>query len=232
MLPWRTIDRAPAPGGDELVLSERNGEYSIRVGGVELMSSRAHGSEDALAQVGCEPLEGNPAAHVLIGGLGMGYTLRAALNAVAPTARVTVAELVPAVVAWNREHLGALTGHPLSDPRVEVVVGDVGQVLRTSRGRFDAVLLDVDNGPAALTSRGNAGLYDAAGLAAAAAALRPGGLLAVWSAGPDAPFGVRMRKAGFRLRIETVPARGTGGGTQHTLFVGLRATDRKGDRRV
>lgn len=231
MLPWQIIDRAQAPGGDELVLSERNGEFSIRVGGVELMSSRAHGSEDALAHIGCEPLQGVPGAHVLIGGLGMGYTLRAALSMLAPTAKVTVAELVPAVVAWNRAHLGALTGHPLDDRRVEVITGDVLQVLRASRSRFDAVLLDVDNGPSALTSRGNAGLYDAAGLAAAAMAVRPGGLFVVWSAGPDDAFAVRMRKAGFRLRIETVPARGSGGGTKHTLFVGLRANDRKRDTR-
>lgn len=230
MLPWRIIDRAQAPGGDELVLSERNGEFSIRVGGVELMSSRAHGSEDALAHVGCEPLQGRPGAHVLIGGLGMGYTLRAALGMLAPTAKVTVAELVPAVVAWNREHLGALTGHPLSDARVEIFTGDVGQVLRTSPGRFDAVLLDVDNGPSALTSRDNAGLYDAAGLATAAKAVRPGGLLVVWSAGPDEKFEARMRKAGFRLRVETVPARGTGGGTKHTLFIGMRAAERRRDR--
>lgn len=230
MLPWRIIDRAQAPGGGELVLSERNGEYSIRVGGVELMSSRAHGSEDALARVGCEPLQGRPGAHVLIGGLGMGFTLRAALSSLAPTAKITVAELVPAVVAWNREHLGAFTGHPLDDSRVEVVVGDVGQVLRASRARFDAVLLDVDNGPAALTSRDNSGLYDPAGLAMAAAALRPGGQLVVWSAGPDEKFAARMRKAGFRVRLETAAAHG-GSGVMHTLFVGLRANDRKRDPR-
>ena len=178
--------------------------------------------EEALATAGCAHIGADSAPRVLVGGLGMGYTLRATLDLLPSDAVVIVAELVPAVVEWNRGPLGALAGHPLKDKRVRVAVEDVGFTLRGTKGRFDAVLLDVDNGPSAFTSALNAGLYDNAGVAAAHDALKPGGALAVWSAWDDRKFEQRLRYHGFAARADRVRARLNKGGTHHTIFLGLK----------
>jgi spermidine synthase len=211
MVPWELLDRVQVPGnGGELTLHRRGEEFSIRLSGRgELMNSRAHGSEDALAALALARIAAP--ARVLIGGLGMGFTLAAALRCLGPEARVVVAELVPAVVAWNRDTLGALTGHPLGDARVAVREVDVARLLAAERQAYDAILLDVDNGPEGLTRDGNDWLYSANGLSAAYAALRPAGILAVWSAGPERSFSGRLRKAGFTVEEVSVRARGTKG---------------------
>lgn len=211
MIPWRRIASSPAPGGEELSLWQRGRELAIRAGRHVLMSSRTHGSEEALAERACAALSGRARARVLVGGLGMGFTLAAALRRLGPRAEVTLAEVSPAVVAWGRGPLGPLAGHPLRDPRVRVEIADVAEVLRPARARFDAVMLDVDNGPEALARPGNARLYAAEGLARVHAALRGGGVLAVWSAGPDVRFTRRLRAAGFEVEVATVPARARGG---------------------
>ncbi len=217
MIPWETLSKARAPDGAELVLCRRGDEVAIRIGGRDLMSSRMHGSEEELARRACAGLAGG--TRVLIGGLGLGYTLRAALDALPADAQVIVAELVAAVVDWNRGPLAALAGRPLADPRVTVEVADVGAVIRRPGKRWDAILLDVDNGPAALTRRANQALYGATGVAVAKAALRPGGLLAVWSASADDGFSARLRRAGFEVAVESAAARGKLGGARHTLFL-------------
>ncbi|MBF5043593.1 hypothetical protein FGE12_14445 [Aggregicoccus sp. 17bor-14] len=223
MKPWETLEKAHTPEGAELVLARRGDEYVLRVGGHLLMSSRVHGSEEALAHATCAPLEGRPKARVLVGGLGFGYTVRAALAHLARDARVTVAELMPAVVAWNRTLLAELAGRPLEDPRVTVVEGDVSSLMGRHAGTFDAILLDVDNGPRALTQDDNFGLYSLTGLAMAYGALRPGGLLGVWSAAPDPAFLKRMGQAGFAAQVTSPPARaGATKGPRHTLFIGKR----------
>jgi spermidine synthase len=191
----------------------------IHADGKSLMSSRMHGSEQALATLGCRGLAGRPEPRVLIGGLGMGFTLRAALDLLPSGASVVVAELVPAVAEWNRGPLGPLAGHPLRDPRVRLELCDVGAVLRASPGAFDAVLLDVDNGPSPLAASDNASLYDDHGIAAARAALRPGGTLAVWSAREDRGFEHRLRHAGFSVEVERVRGRLAQGGPRHTIFL-------------
>lgn len=191
--------------------------YTIRVDGFELMSSRSHGSEDALAQLALAEIRAER-PRVLVGGLGMGFTLRAVLDVLPPSARVTVVEILPAVVRWNRGPLAELAGSPLDDPRVELIEADVGRVIGANRDTFDAVLLDVDNGPAALTLARNASLYRRAGLAQARRGLRPGGVLAVWSAGPDHRFERELGRAGFEVRVETVRARDGTKGPRHTLF--------------
>ncbi|HWG85774.1 MAG TPA: hypothetical protein VNT60_09860, partial [Deinococcales bacterium] len=189
-MPWVELARAPVPGGaGELSLHRRGGEYSIRLAsGGELMNSRLHGSEEALASLACARLSSRAAPRVLVGGLGMGFTLAAALAALPPNASVTVAELVPAVIEWNRGELGACAGHPLRDPRVQAVAADVRELIGAARRSYDAILLDVDNGPGGLTSAANDDLYSPVGLAAARRALSAGGVLAVWSAHPDAAF--------------------------------------------
>jgi spermidine synthase len=221
MKPWELLDRARTPEGNELTLSCRDREYAIRVDGKDLMSSRLHGSEEALARLGCARAQALPAPWVLVGGLGMGFTLRAALDALPRSAVVVVAELLAAVVSWNRGVLGPLAGHPLADPRVRVRVGDVLDVLRDSPGCFDAVLLDVDNGPDPLVQRGNATLYEDAGLTTVRAALRSRGVLAVWSACDDRGFEGRLRRCGFAAGSEHVRARGRKG-SRHTIFIGQR----------
>lgn len=219
MIPWEILGRERAPDGGELVLYRRGGEFVIRVDGRELMSSRAHGSEEEMAALAVGPTMGR----VLVGGLGLGYTLRAVLDRVSTEARVVVAEIVAAVVEWNRGPLSHLAGRPLEDARAEVDPRDVATVLRTSP-RWDAILLDVDNGPVALTRKANHGLYTPQGIAAAKSALRPGGVLAVWSAAPDKPFVSRLRKAGFTAEAIDVPARGKAGGPMHTIFLGRLGT--------
>jgi len=218
MIPWETLDRAQAPDGGALTLLRRGDEYVIRVGGHALMGSRAHASEDALGARGCADAARERAPRVLVGGLGMGFTLRAALDALPPAARVDVVELVPAVARWNRGPLAHLAGRPLDDPRVTLREGDVVDAIAGARGVYDAVLLDVDNGPSAIANEGNARLYGAAGLARAARALRPGGTLAVWSAGEDAAFSKALRDNGFDASTERVRARGGGGGW-HVLWL-------------
>ena len=222
MKPQVLIDRATTPDGREMVLYERDGVYAIRVDGLELMSSRAHGSEEEMAALVLAALGGR-APHLLVGGLGMGFTLKAVLEDLPPTGRVTVAELLPEVVRWNRDHLGHLAGNPLDDTRVTLVEGDVAAVMRSNPGDFDAVLLDVDNGPAALTDRRNAELYRARGLKTARRALRPGGILAVWSASPDRDFERALRKARFSVGVETVRARRGSKGPKHTIFLAAKS---------
>ncbi len=186
------------------------------------MGSRKHGSEDTLAKLGCRHLSGQPHPHVLIGGLGMGFTLAAALAQLGADAEVIVAELLPAVVQWNRQHLGHLAGHPLDDPRCSVSLCDVAEKLRGRQASFDAILLDVDNGPEGLTQHDNNWLYSVEGLQHAYAALRPGGVLAVWSAGPDATFRKRLRQVGFKVAEEQVRAHGRRKGARHTIWIAQR----------
>lgn len=218
MTPWEILGKARAPDGEELTLARRGDELVIRIGGRDLMSSRLHGSEEEMARVACEGAR--PDARVLVGGLGLGYTLRATLDALGPAARVVVAEIVPAVLEWNRGPLAHLARRPLHDPRVAVEATDVGSVIRRPGARWDAILLDVDNGPVALTRRANQVLYTSVGLDATKRALRPGGVLAVWSAAPDEPFGQRLKRAGFKVTVVPTPARGPKGGSMHTVFYG------------
>jgi spermidine synthase len=201
MIPWEIMDTAPIPGnGGELQLTRRGAEFSISiVGAGTLMGSRAHGSEDALAQLTCRKIAGRSRARVLIGGLGMGFTLAASLQYLAEDAEVVVAELIPAVVKWNKGALGEAAGYPLADKRTTVREGDVAKILRAERQSFDAILLDVVNGPAGMTRKKNNWLYTIDGLAAAYTALRPQGMLAVWSAGPDRKFTQRLQKTGFKV---------------------------------
>lgn len=219
MKPLEILGDTRAPDGTRISLTRRDREIIILAGGRPLMSSRMHGSEQALASFGCGSVP-RSAPRVLVGGLGMGFTLRATLDLLPADATVVVAELIPAVVEWNRGILGPLADHPLDDARVQVEVGDVGRLLRTVHHDFDAILLDVDNGPDAFTAAGNAGLYSDNGLAAARAALRPHGTLAVWSAWEDRKFQHRLRYAGFTVRVERVRARLKLGGPYHTIFIG------------
>jgi len=201
-------------------LTRQGSEYVILASGKPLMSSRMHGSEEALASFGCRDARLRDEPCVLVGGLGMGFTLRATLDVLPPAATVVVAELVPAVVEWNRGALGPLAGQPLKDKRVQVELGDVAATLRASRRRFDAILLDVDNGPAAFTASHNMRLYDNDGIAAARTALTEAGVLAVWSAWEDRKFEQRLRHAGFTVQVERVRARLKKGGPRHTIFLG------------
>ena len=223
MKPQIMIDRATTPDGKELLLYERDGVFSIRVDGLELMTSRAHGSEEAMAALVLSRL-GDRSPRVLVGGLGMGFTLRAVLTDLPPSGRVTVAELLPEIVRWNRDHLGHLAGHPLDDERVTLAEQDVAVVMRAHRHAFDAILLDVDNGPAALTDRRNVNLYRPGGLATARRSLRAGGVLGVWSASPDRAFERALARAGFSVSVETVRARRGAKGPRHTIFVGASPT--------
>jgi spermidine synthase len=220
MRPWELLDTSAVPGeGGELRLYRRGDEFSIKAGYSELMNSRVHGSEDALAELACRRIGNRP--RLLIGGLGMGFTLAAALRQLGPEAEIVVAELVPAVVDWNRGPLAGLAGRPLEDPRVRVYEGDVARLIDTERSGFDAILLDVDNGPEGLTRKENDGLYSHAGLGAALAALRPGGVLAVWSISPEPAFTKRLRRAGFA--VEEVRARAHGGrGGRHMIWLATK----------
>ena len=194
-------------------------ELVILASGKPLMSSRMHGSEEALASLSCGHLMCAAAPHVLVGGLGMGFTLRATLDRLPPSATVVIAELIPAVVEWNRGPIGPLAQQPLADPRVQLEVSDVLETLRASPTRFDAVLLDVDNGPDAFTTARNAALYDDQGLVAIRSALAPGGVFAVWSAWEDRKFEQRLRYNGFTVQVQRVRARLKKGGPRHTIFV-------------
>jgi len=220
--PWELLGETLTPDGTWMSLARRDTALVIWVGGRILMSSRMHGSEEAMAEMALKHLQTVSDAAVLVGGLGMGYTLRATLDLLPADATVTVAELIPAVVEWNRGPLGPLAGHPLQDIRVRVEIGDVIATLRTSAARFDAVLLDVDNGPDAFTESSNASLYNDRGLASAKAALKPGGVLAVWSAWEDRRFEQRLKWAGFTVSVQRVRARLKKGGPRHTIFLARR----------
>jgi spermidine synthase len=224
MKPWELLGETRTPDGTDLTLMRRDRECVILANGKSLMSSRMHGSEEALATFACQRARALVEPNVLIGGIGMGFTLRATLGLLPPGGTVTVAELLPEVVKWNRGPLAPLAGYPLNDTRVRVHVGDVGALLRSSaaddREPFDAILLDVDNGPDAFTASANAGLYDDQGVAAARAALAAGGVLAVWSAWDDRRFEQRLRYAGFSVVVERVRARLKKGGPRHTIFLG------------
>jgi len=223
MIRWTLLDSVQAPGdGEHLRLLQRDTEFSIRVGNQELMNSRVFGSEQALAELACTRIADRPTARVLIGGLGMGYTLAAALAALNADAEIIVAELVPAVVVWNRGPIGHLANHPLNDTRVQVRELDVAKILRKETRAYDAILLDVDNGPEGLTRKENDWLYELNGLNAAYAALRPGGVLAVWSAGYDPAFTQRLVKVGFDAEEKRVRARGASGGARHIIWMATR----------
>ena len=219
MKAWELIGRTQAPDGTDIRLSRHDDEYVILANGKPLMTSRNHGSEEALATLGCGGARALARPRVLVGGLGMGFTLRAVLDVLPRGAVVIVAELVPAVIEWNRGPLAPLAAYPLDDPRVRVEAADVGFTIRGNPGRFDAVLLDVDNGPAAFTSAVNDGLYDNGGVAAAHAALRPGGTLAVWSAWEDRKFEQRLRFHGLLVEAVRVRAHPKKRGSTHTIFV-------------
>jgi spermidine synthase len=205
-------------------LVRRGDEYIILANGKSLMSSRMHGSEEALATFACRRARTLERPAVLIGGLGMGFTLRATLDLLPEEAAVMVAEIVPAVVEWNRGSLGSLAGQPLEDPRVRVVVDDVAVTLSSRPGQFDAILLDVDNGPAAVNdSSNNDWLYDHRGIASAFAALKMEGVLAVWSAREDRKFEQRLRHGRFAVEVESVRGRLKNGGPRHTIFLGHKS---------
>ncbi len=214
MIPRILLDTAPIPDSDkELKLYIHGKDYSIDISGEgELMSSRVHGSEKALAELTCEKISKRIRPRILIGGLGMGFTLSAALQYLGPEAHVVVSELVPKVVDWNRGPLGLEAGNPLEDKRVEVIIGDVAKIIRNERQGFDAILLDVDNGPDGLTHENNDWLYSVPGLNASRLALKAGGILAVWSAGPDVRFAKRLRQNGFWVEEKVVHAHGIKGG--------------------
>ncbi|WP_025661589.1 hypothetical protein [Rhizobium sp. IBUN] len=223
MLPWVQLDSAPIPGeSGELRLKQRGSEFSIMLGSNELMNSRLSGSEEALATLSRDKIAGRPRPNMLIGGLGMGFTLRAALSVLPADASVTVAELVPAVVQWARGPMSAVFQGCLDDPRVAIHQGDVGELIRQSKAKFDAILLDVDNGPDGLTRRSNDSLYDFAGLRSARDALRPGGVLAVWSSGPDAGFTRRLRDCGFAVEAVNTRANGKRGGARHVIWLAVK----------
>ena len=217
--PWELIDSVTTPDGTDMTLSLLGGEYLIMADGKDLMASGMHGSEEALATLGCARARALEQPQVLVGGLGMGFTLRATLDLLPPDATVWVRELLEAVVSWNRGPLGPLAGHPLNDPRVRLEVGDVWDALRRSEQRFDAVLLDVDNGPRAMAQRDNNRLYGNKGVERAMRALKPDGVLAVWSAWNDRKFEHRLRHCGFIVETEMVRARLNKGGPMHTIFV-------------
>ena len=223
MIPWVKIDTARIPGTvEELRLMRRGAEFSIKLGTNELMNSRLSGSEAALATLAAKKLEAIKKPHLLIGGLGMGFTLRAALAVLGSGARIVVAELVPAVVAWARGPMAEIFGDSLSDPRVSIRETDVSEIIRSRESKFDAILLDVDNGPEGLTRKANDALYSSVGLNAAYAALRPGGVLAVWSSGPNAAFSRRLRSADFDVNEVQVRATGRGGGARHVIWIATK----------
>jgi spermidine synthase len=221
--PFKLLGQAVSSDNTAIKLMRRGDEYFLLADGAILMSSRMHGSEEALATFACQRARTLEQPSVLIGGLGMGFTLRATLDLLSPDASIVVAELLPAVVEWNRGPLGPLARHPLSDERVKVVTGDVLAILGSSPGQFDAVLLDVDNGPAAFTASSNAGLYDKGGIAEAHAALKTEGVLAVWAAEDDRKFEQRLRNGGFEVQVQRLRGRLKKGGPRHTIFLSYKS---------
>jgi spermidine synthase len=234
MLPWEIVARVAGPGGAEWALARRGDEWVVRAGGRVLMSSRQHGSEEALAALALSRLASSRRARttslaagtsltVLVGGLGLGFTVRAALDRLPAQARVVVAELVGPLVDWNRGPVADLAGRPLEDPRVRLQQGDVLARIAEAKGAFDAILLDVDNGPSPVAHPANERLYGEKGVRACRDALRGGGVLAVWSAGPDERYRERLEKAGLVAEVQAVPARsGTSKGVRHVVFLGVK----------
>jgi len=225
VLPWHTVDRARAPDGSEVLLANRGEEWVVRVGGRVLMSSRLHGSEEALASLALKNLEAPRT--ILVGGLGLGFTLRAVLDRVPVDARVIVAELVPKLAAWNRGPVAHLAGGPLSDARVRLQIGDVAGRIAEATRAFDAILLDVDNGPSSLVHADNDRLYGQKGVRACLDALKHGGVLAVWSAGPDQRYIERLERAGFDTETHSVSARNGPGGVRHVIVIGRKSLHRR-----
>lgn len=219
MIPTELVGTAEVPGNlDKLRFYRHDRDFTFRVNGTELMSSRVHGSEEVLAELALRRLGARKAVHVLVGGLGMGFTLARALQLVDAESQVTVTELVPEVVTWNQTLLGELTGYPLKDPRTKVILGDLWEEIAGARSRYDVMLLDVDNGPEGLSRPDNDRLYDDDGLEKARLALRPGGVLAIWSAREDPPFTARLRRLGFQVEEHQVRARRTRG-PRRTIWV-------------
>jgi len=220
MIPFRLIDTA-TEHGTTLRLYQRGMDFSIRVDKAgDLMNSRQHHSEDVLAELACKPVAGRENPHLLVGGLGMGFTLAAALAHAGPDARITVSELMPAVIRWNQEYLGIVAGFPLDDERVTVLEQDVGKVMQENKNGFDAIMLDVDNGPDAFTRDDNDSLYGLRGLNNAYDALKSGGVLTVWSAFPDESFTQRMMKVGFNVQQRRVRAHKNQANHRHTIWIG------------
>jgi len=223
MIPWQQIDTARVPGAEvELRLMRRGAEFSMMLGQNELMNSRLIGSEQALATLACKRIEAVKRPHLLIGGLGMGFTLRAALAVLGSEARIVVAELVPAVIDWARGPMAEVFGNSLADPRASIRSADVLDVIQSHISAFDAILLDVDNGPEGLIRRANDALYDSKGLKAIRRALRPGGVLAVWSSGPNPAFSKRLRAAGFDVNEVGVRATARRAGARHVIWFATR----------
>ncbi len=223
MIPWKEIDRAKVSRNEgEVILLARGDEFSIRTAGTELMNSRIHGSEESLAELACSRLDSKVNRQILIGGLGMGYTLAATLELSGSDTQILVSELIPAVIKWNQKYLGHLAGNPLADPRVRVAQEDVVKTIEKQKSAWDAILLDVDNGPAGLTQKANDHLYGKSGLKASFDGLRPGGILAVWSSGVDEAFTRRMKRTGFVTEMISVRARKSGKGSRHTIWLGKR----------
>ena len=221
MTPWTLLGKANIPNnGGELRLSKRGDDFSIRLTGVrgELMNSRSHGSELALAELGCAHIQGAEKPKVLVGGLGMGFTLAAALKATSISAQIVVAELVAEVIEWNKGPLGECAGRPLDDGRVQVHLGDVAECFKAQQATYDAILLDVDNGPEGFTQADNNDLYSIESLQAIQRTLRPGGVLAVWSVWHDPKFTLQLKKTGFKVKAESVRAH-KGKGSRHTIYL-------------
>lgn len=219
VIPWIKIAEGVAPDGLRLLLQRRGDEFLIRADGRDLMSSLDDGSSRALARLGCAHIDRSAEARVLVGGLGMGFTLAEALDRVGPRSSVEVAELVPAVVTWNRDYLGDLAGNPLRDPRAILFEGDVARAIARSAAEWDAILLDVDNGPSALAHRENHALYGDRGIGRIARALRPGGVLGLWSFGDDRGYTRRLERAGLRVSVERVEGSRKGRGRRHVIWI-------------
>jgi spermidine synthase len=219
MIPWEEIGRAEIPGQKkEVTLRRRGSEFSIRTFDTELMNSRRHGSEESLAELACHRFKkSNP--NILIGGLGMGYTLAAAIEHTGLDSSITVSELIPAVVTWNREHLGHLAGMPLNNPKINVKIEDVAKTIGKEKSAWDIILLDVDNGPDGLTQKSNDRLYSISGLKKSFFALRPKGILGIWSSKGDATFSKRLEKSGFKVDIKAVKARKSEKKLKHTIWL-------------
>lgn len=223
MIPWVLIDETKVPGSkSDLRLYRRGDEYSIRIDNAELMNSRMHGSEEALAELAFARIAAHRKPRILIGGLGMGFTLAAVLRHLPKDGEAVVSELVPSVVVWNRGPLGPLAGNPLNDRRVKIREDDVVNVIAGARDSFDAILLDVDNGPEALTHVGNQRLYGPSGLRAAHSALRAGGVLSIWSTGASPLFSKRLKQAHFEVEEVRARARGDRGGARHLIWIATK----------
>ncbi|MCP3901661.1 MAG: hypothetical protein GY707_18280 [Desulfobacteraceae bacterium] len=219
MIPWEKIDQAEIPGSnEEVTLRRRGSEFSIRTKETELMNSRLHGSEEALAELACKQ-KTKSNLKILIGGLGMGFTLAAAIKHSAPDTLITVSELIPAVVKWNKEHLGHLAGIPLDDPRVTIKTEDIAKTINKNKFAWDVILLDVDNGPQGLTQKANDGLYNKTGLQKIFLALCSKGVLGVWSSSNDKAFTLRLKQSGFTVQTKTMRARKTKKGSKHTIWI-------------